>query len=196
MITYRSTCRSCGGKLYVVSGKFEASPILLGRRGFSLSAAKQVATQNEIVHCSTCDSTLSLAKCVVQCPDCDDKGWDHFQANDGPQIQRCDQCKQLPDDDVALAKHEVECGCGWIHDWHRHLYEVTIKVVTSGPPEQGAAVRRAIDKYARGHLRGVVTDLPGGGLMQVCGADSSSVELRDAHPSRKRLVELGVLKDE
>lgn len=193
MASYRSTCRSCGGQLYVVSGKFETSPMPLRHDGFSFSEAKQVVTENEVVHCSTCDSTLSLAECALQCPDCADKGWDHFDANHGRKIQRCDRCNRLSDDDAALTAHEAECGCGWVHDWFRHLYEVTITVVASAPPDQGAMVRRALDQYVRSHLRGVVTDVPGGGIMQVASAAASSVKLRDGHPSKRLLVELGII---
>lgn len=41
--------------------------------------------------------TLEQALCI--CPECCGKGWDVY--NDGTEIQRCDSCAALPDDNVA-----------------------------------------------------------------------------------------------
>lgn len=195
MTAYRSNCRTCGGQLYVVRGKFEASPMPLRRDGFSLSAAKHVATENEEVHCSTCDSTLTLADCVLQCTDCDDKGWGHFEGNHGLEIQRCD-CGKLDSDEDARAVHEAECGCGWGEPWYRHLYEVTVKVIVAAPAEQATDVEKLVAGHVESDLPGRVSNLPAGGLMNVCSAKTVAIEVHVEHPSRTLLVELGVLKAE
>lgn len=195
MTTYRNTCRSCGGQLYVVSGAFEASPMPLHRDGFSFLEAKQVSTDNEVIHCSMCDSTLSLADCGLQCLDCDDRGWAHFEANHGPEIQRCD-CAKFPTDDEAKAAHQAECGCGWGEPWHRQLYEVTVKVIVAAPPDQATDIEVVVGRLVATDLPGLVTDLPAGGLMNVCAAKASGTRVQDEHPSRRQLVELGVIDDE
>lgn len=195
MTAYRTNCRSCGGQLYVVRGEFTASPMPLYRDGFSFSDAKHLATEDEVVHCSTCDSTLSLADCVLQCPDCDDHGWGHFEGNDGPKIQRCD-CKKLPTDDAAKAAHQVDCGCGWGEPWYRQLYEVTAKLMVAAPPAQTIDVEKLVAEHVEADLPGLVTDLPAGGLLNVCSAKAAGTRVHDEHPSRTLLVELGVLDEE
>jgi hypothetical protein len=193
MTAYRSNCRSCGGQLYVVSGDFQASPMPLHRDGFSFSEAKHVATENEVIHCSTCDSTLSLGDCVLQCLECNDKGWGHFEGNHGLEIQRCD-CGMLPTDDDAKAAHELDCGCGWGEPWYRVLYEVTVKVTVAAPPDQAADIEKVVADHVEADLPGLVTDLPVGGLMHVCTAKTVGTETYDEHPRRKLLVEFGVLE--
>lgn len=195
MTVYRSNCRSCGGQLYVVSGEFVASPMPLHRDGFSFSEAKNVATENVVVHCSTCDSTLSLADCVLRCLDCEDKGWGHFTGNNGLEVQRCD-CGKLDTDEDARAAHEVECGCGWGESCYRQLYEVTVKVMVAAPADRAINVERVLARHVASDLPGLVSDLPGGGLMNVCSAKTVGIEVHDEHPSRTLLVQLGVLKAE
>lgn len=195
MSSYRSTCRSCGGQLYVVSGEFESSPMPLHHDGFSFTEAKQVSTENEVIHCSLCDTTLTLADCVLQCIDCDDKGWGHYEGNLGRKIQRCDCGTFLADDD-AKAAHKLDCGCGWGEPWHRQLYEVSVKVIVSAPPDQAAEVDEVIGRVVATSLPGLVTDLPAGGLMNVCSSGTAGTQVHAEHPSRKQLVEFGVLNDE
>jgi hypothetical protein len=195
MTAYRSNCRACGGQLYVVSGEFAASPMPLHRDGFSFSEAKNVATENEVIHCSTCDSTLTLADCVLQCLDCDDKGWGHFTGNNGLEIQRCD-CGRLATDEDAQAAHKDDCDCGWGEPWYRQLYELTVKVIVAAPADQATEVEKLVAGHVESDLPGRVSNLPAGGLMNVCRAMSAGCDVHDEHPSRQLLVELGLLDEE
>lgn len=47
------------------------------------------------------------------CPDCQGRGWDHFESSYGEEIERCDTCQALPDDDAAVEAHRRTCGCDW-----------------------------------------------------------------------------------
>lgn len=45
------------------------------------------------------------------CEECDFKGWCHW--NEPFEIERCDNCGFLEDDEAAAVAHARDCGCDW-----------------------------------------------------------------------------------
>jgi hypothetical protein len=188
---YRTTCRSCGGQLHVVSGRFRTTKMPLEPNGFAFADATQLETEDEQVWCSRCEAEGPLGDCTVACPDCLDAGWTH-----GESVERCDSCKKLSNDDAAKAAHTAQCGCGCGERWAKQLYKVTVGVLVAAPPDEDDVVKKVVNELVDHNLSGLVTDLPDSGLMQVCSAEAVTVGVEEHHPSRKTLVELDVLDGE
>ena len=73
---------------------------------------------------------------------------------------------------------------------------VTVKVMVAAPPDQAIDVEMVVAGHVEADLPGLVTDLPAGGLMNVCSAKTAGTQVQDEHPSRKQLEELGVIDDD
>lgn len=62
-------------------------------------------------------SDLRGQSLLAGCGECLGSGWVHSLSDTyGYQIERCDTCKRLDDDNQAAAKHAEECGCCWGYD--------------------------------------------------------------------------------